>query len=84
MVIFKQIELPNSIAYQNLEGILLVFETQNINSSNEKFVFEIPIKFYMAKPEPELITKTIMYYRVIDPITTKFSLTLVSVPVFQL
>lgn len=69
MVTFKQKELPNSLTYQHLEGLMLVFETMNINCSDEKYVFQIPIKFYMGKPEPELITKTIMYYHILDTIT---------------
>lgn len=73
VVTFKQTELPNLMSYLNLKGILLVFETQNLNRPEEKYVFHIPVKFYTAKPEPELITKTIMYHHLLDIITNNIS-----------
>lgn len=46
----------------NSDGVMLVFETIETESNNRpniKYLYHIPIKFCMCKPEPELITKTI-------------------------
>lgn len=55
-------ELQNSLTNLNLEGVMLVFETIETESNkrpNVKYSYHIPIKFYMSKPEPELVTRTI-------------------------
>ncbi|VVC42102.1 Hypothetical protein CINCED_3A010702 [Cinara cedri] len=59
-VTFKPIELPNSKTYASLQGVNLVFETTSSNRPDIKCMFHIPIKFCVVKPEPVLVTKTIM------------------------
>lgn len=60
VVTFKATELSNSITYASLKGVNLVFKTVSRNRPNEKCIFQIPVWFCMVKPEPVLITKTIM------------------------
>lgn len=71
VVKFKPAEMKNVETYINLEGVNLVFETASNNQLEVKYEFHIPVKFSIAKPEPELITKTIKY---------TFRLYLISIP----
>lgn len=72
VVKFKPIELPNSLTYLSLKGVKLVFETASNNRPDVKNVFHIPISFCMVKPEPELVTKTIMYSFLLSLITLHY------------
>lgn len=59
VITFKPVESQNSPTYQDLDGVRLVFETAGNNQPDAKCVFHIPVEFYMAAPQPELVTKTI-------------------------
>lgn len=64
-VTFKPTVLPDFKTYLSLYGIKLVFETVTNNRPDLKYVLNIPVKFCMIKPEPELVTKTITYENIV-------------------